>query len=114
MKTQRNVKTVVLLLTAIGIGVIVFRASGGSLEPNAPPSPTMHSLDEIYNLVNGQNQQPQALASYENFLNINNIPGQTTDKNHKDWIEVLSWSWGMNRSGTQSGTPGTSLFWKRD
>jgi type VI secretion system secreted protein Hcp len=33
------------------------------------------------------------------FLKIGDIKGESTDDKHKDWIEVLSWSW-----GTSTGT----------
>lgn len=39
------------------------------------------------------------------FLKIDPIKGESTDKSHKDEIEVLSWSWGAAQSGTaHSGT----------
>ena len=28
------------------------------------------------------------------FLQISGIPGESMDSKHKDWIDVLSWSWG--------------------
>ncbi len=36
------------------------------------------------------------------FLKMDGIKGESTDINHKDEIEVLSWSWGV------TGTPGLS------
>jgi type VI secretion system secreted protein Hcp len=43
------------------------------------------------------------------FLQIDGIPGDSRDSQHKDWIDVLSWSWGESQSatthpGTGSGT----------
>jgi type VI secretion system secreted protein Hcp len=35
------------------------------------------------------------------FLHLgNNIKGESQDDVHKDWIDILSWSWGMSQSGT--------------
>ncbi|MBQ2261480.1 MAG: type VI secretion system tube protein Hcp [Loktanella sp.] len=35
------------------------------------------------------------------FLKLsNNIKGECQDARHKDWIDVLAWSWGMTQSGT--------------
>ena len=34
------------------------------------------------------------------FLQISGIPGESMDSKHKDWIDVLSWSWGETNSGT--------------
>ena len=32
------------------------------------------------------------------FLQISGIPGESLDSKHKDWIDVLSWSWGETNS----------------
>ena len=48
------------------------------------------------------------------FLNIPNIPGESTDSHHAAQIDVLSWSWGTSASGRascgagQGGTGGGS------
>jgi type VI secretion system secreted protein Hcp len=35
------------------------------------------------------------------FLKLeNNIKGESQDDKHKEWIDVLSWNWGMSQSGT--------------
>jgi type VI secretion system secreted protein Hcp len=34
------------------------------------------------------------------FMKIGDIKGESTDKTHKDTIDVLAWSWGMSNSGT--------------
>lgn len=36
------------------------------------------------------------------FLKIDGIPGESHDAKHKDEIDVLSWSWGANQTGTMS------------
>jgi type VI secretion system secreted protein Hcp len=41
------------------------------------------------------------------FLQITDVPGESTDAKHKNWIDVDSWSWGETQSGTaQSGGGG--------
>ena len=35
------------------------------------------------------------------FLKLDGIPGESTDKTHANEIDVLAWSWGMSRTGTQ-------------
>jgi len=35
------------------------------------------------------------------FLKIDGIDGESQDDKHKDWIEVLSFSWGTSRGGTK-------------
>ena len=34
------------------------------------------------------------------FMKISDVKGEAKDGTHKDEIDVLSWSWGMNQSGT--------------
>ncbi len=45
------------------------------------------------------------------FLKLDNVKGESQDKDHKDEIEVLSWSWGFTQEadwhhGTGGGAPG--------
>ncbi|MCK5869748.1 MAG: type VI secretion system tube protein Hcp [Methyloprofundus sp.] len=35
----------------------------------------------------------------DQFIKIGDIKGESQDDKHKDEIDVLSWSWGMNQSG---------------
>src|SRR4051795_10253619 len=35
----------------------------------------------------------------DNFLKMMEIKGESSDSQHKDEIELLSWSWGMSQSG---------------
>ncbi len=34
---------------------------------------------------------------FDAFLKIATVPGESTDDKHKDWIEVLSYSWGVSQ-----------------
>jgi type VI secretion system secreted protein Hcp len=40
------------------------------------------------------------------FLKIDGIVGESTDANHKDEIDVLSWSWGVTHTGGGAGSGG--------
>ncbi|MHC4644359.1 MAG: Hcp family type VI secretion system effector [Planctomycetota bacterium] len=40
------------------------------------------------------------------FLQINGIPGESTDEKHKDWIEILSYSHSVSQSGAGSRSTG--------
>jgi type VI secretion system secreted protein Hcp len=49
------------------------------------------------------------------FLQIAGIPGESLDNKHKDWIDVLSWSWGETHpaapaTGSGSGAAGKVQF----
>jgi type VI secretion system secreted protein Hcp len=43
--------------------------------------------------------------AFDAFLKIATVPGESTDDKHKDWIEILSFNWGVSqpRSGSASG-----------
>jgi type VI secretion system secreted protein Hcp len=75
--------------------LISLKAGGGGLEPNSPPGPTMHTLEDIYTVVNsgsfGSQPPPKPLA-FDMFLKIDEIPGESVDSKHTDWIEILSYS----------------------
>jgi len=40
------------------------------------------------------------------YLKLTNIKGESVAKDHKDEIDVLSWSWGVNQVGTRHHTSG--------
>lgn len=40
------------------------------------------------------------------FLQINGIPGESTDEKHKNWIEVLSYSHGISQTGAGARSTG--------
>ena len=40
------------------------------------------------------------------FCQIDGIKGESTDKDHKDWIELLSFSWGMSQPVSAASATG--------
>lgn len=40
------------------------------------------------------------------FLKLEAIPGESKDKDHTDWIDVLSWTWGIQQFGTMHAQGG--------
>ena len=40
------------------------------------------------------------------FIKIDGIPGESTDKQHKDEVEVISFSWGVTQAGPGPGGGG--------
>jgi type VI secretion system secreted protein Hcp len=42
------------------------------------------------------------MAAVDYFLKIDGIKGESQDKNHKDEIDIVSFSWGMAQQGTAS------------
>ncbi len=41
------------------------------------------------------------------YLQMEGVPGQSTEKAHKGWIELTSWSWGV---ATRAGSMGSARF----
>jgi type VI secretion system secreted protein Hcp len=41
------------------------------------------------------------------FLKLDGIQGESVDSNHKDEIQILSWSWGGSNVSTVAGTGGS-------
>lgn len=44
--------------------------------------------------------------AFDAFLKIDGIPGSSADAKHKDWIEIQSFSWGLENTGSFSGGGG--------
>ncbi len=46
----------------------------------------------------------------DTFLQVDGIKGESTDKGHKEWIEILSYNWGVSQmaSATASSSGGGS------
>ena len=40
------------------------------------------------------------MADADFFLKLDDIKGESQDKDHSDWIDVLAWSWGISNSGS--------------
>jgi type VI secretion system secreted protein Hcp len=94
-------KLVMASVVVIGLVLITLNAGGGSLEPNAPPGPTMHSLEDIYQAVSSSSfgsQPPPKPLAFDCFMKIvceefpDGILGESTDSKHQNWIDILSYS----------------------
>ena len=55
-----------------------------------------------------QSRKEKQKMAFDAFLKIDGIPGESTDDKHKDWIEVLSFDFGMEQpsSATDSSAGG--------
>jgi type VI secretion system secreted protein Hcp len=42
----------------------------------------------------------------DSFLKIEGVPGESTDDKHKEWIEILSYNWGVSQRGSASQSTG--------
>jgi len=109
METRKaKTRTVAMVVLCVcGILAYALIATGGGLEPIAPPGPTMNTLDDIYNLIGSQVQKPKA---FNCFLRVDGVPGESTDDRHEDWIDVLAFSHGVSMpagSASSGGQPST-------
>ena len=50
---------------------------------------------------------------FDAFLKINGVPGESSDAKHKDQIEILSYSWGVDQPQTNSASSHGSLSAER-
>jgi type VI secretion system secreted protein Hcp len=44
--------------------------------------------------------------AYDQFLKLDGIPGESQDDKHKDWIEVLSYNWGVSQPSAGARSTG--------
>ena len=44
--------------------------------------------------------------AFQAFLKIDGVEGEATDDKHKNWIEILSFSWGLSQTATGAGAAG--------
>lgn len=98
-KQKRTLLSVGLMILA-ALVLFSLTAGGGGLEPTSPPGPTMHTLEQLYNLTSslsvgsGQLTGPVAAAKVRSLayvdVNVPDIDGESTDPDHTDWIEVLA------------------------
>lgn len=51
--------------------------------------------------------------AFDCFLKIEEIPGESTDDKHKDWIELLSFSHGISQTSSGAVSSGGSLSAER-
>jgi hypothetical protein len=77
MQTKQKRTTVAVVLgTFAGVLAFSLLATAGSLEPNAPPAPTMRTLDEIYEAVNAS---ASAVLQREGYLKYVSVPPDSNE-----------------------------------
>ncbi len=103
MRIVRKSVGIVSGIAAVGLFVIVWGLNAGPLEPSAPPASTMRSLQEVYDLTNSLKGAalPVPLYPFQSdlYLLVDGIPGDSQEKDHRDWIDAFAFHWGISRPG---------------
>jgi type VI secretion system secreted protein Hcp len=100
MEKKKNLTRFLLLAGLLTCAILVI---AGDINPTAPPGPTMHTLDEIYNAVTAIQEPPAEPFAFNMFLTIEGIQGESSDERHQDWIEILFWQHGVQQSSAGIG-----------
>ncbi len=107
MKTRQREKNIVAAVLAVaGVVWLLSLAPAGDLEPPSAPGPTMHTLDEVYNL---HAPAPGFETSVDRgtthiFMKVDGVVGESTDDVHRDWCNVISFKQAHAMTvGTSSG-----------
>jgi len=104
MKPNQIKLKAVAISVVLGVLILItLNAGGGNLEPNAPPNPTMHTLEDIYKVVSSGTEPPAQPFAVDMFLKIEGISGESQDVRHQDWIEILSYSHGVSQPSAAIG-----------
>ena len=78
---------------ALGLGGLTGAMALGSGHASAAEPPSMATVAALAGITAGRY-----------FLQLDSIPGDSTDARHAGWIETLSYSWGASNSSTVSGS----------
>jgi type VI secretion system secreted protein Hcp len=81
--------------------------------PTAEPIPpaTLFDIPEMPSEIEETLFRPG--PAVDCFAKVEGLSGESTDDKHKDWIDVLSWSWGVSQSGTMATASGTGRLAER-
>jgi len=112
METRKNkTNAVVIVLALVGLMWLLSFAAAGSLEPSAPPGPTMYSLDEIFSstfkstvaldrFVPSNYKGPSDM--YVKFENVN---GEAKESGYEGWSDLVSFNQPIIRPLLDSTSP---------
>jgi type VI secretion system secreted protein Hcp len=89
---KRSLSIALIVLASVIFVVMALDLPAGPLDPPAAPSPTMHTLDDIYANTAGVIVPPEAAARPRgpSYLSVAGIPGEC-DADHKDWIDIFGY-----------------------
>jgi type VI secretion system secreted protein Hcp len=50
--------------------------------------------------------EKECTMAFDAFLKVDGVPGESGDDKHKDWIEILSFHWGVSQPASGSASSG--------
>lgn len=100
MGKQQQTYTYFAVLIIIGLLMFTLMGKADKLEPDSPPAPSMHSLDEGYDAIINSSQSGLL------FIKFDGVNGEATERYHRDWSNMLSFNHGMYQPGLGGGATG--------
>jgi type VI secretion system secreted protein Hcp len=88
----KNLCVLLLVGTLIIVGTTFAASSDTQIDTNNLVDPQVNPTGVV-------NNQLGSLPSVNAYLKIDGIPGESTDKDHKDWIDLYSYGWGTTHAG---------------
>jgi len=103
---NRRILGLAVIATVCGI---VWMVSAGNLYPPAPPSSTMKTLEEVHTAVQALRGAAPKVASpiitSDLFLEVSEIPGNSTDLRHPQWIDLSGFMVNVANGAEVDGKP---------
>ncbi len=98
METKKKRTNVIVSVSVLaGLLLALALATAGNLQPTSPLGPTMHTLNELYDLYSSTSEGGKFVPSVDRgpsdiFVKFEGVDGEAQDKDHKSWIDVISFN----------------------